>query len=82
MQVAIDKFGRVLIPKVIRRHLGIKPGSILQIEEHADDILLKLVEAKSPLERKQGVLVFTGEATEDLESVIQQERERRLEDLS
>lgn len=82
MQVAIDKFGRVLIPKVIRHHLGIRPGSVLQIEEHEHDILLKLVKSKTFLQRKKGVLIFTGEATGDLESAIQDDRERRLEDLS
>lgn len=31
MEVTIDKFGRILIPKKIREALGLKPGQILEI---------------------------------------------------
>lgn len=81
MQTAIDKFGRVLIPKSMRDHLGIKAGAIVQILEHDHEILLKLVEHKPSLQRKGRVMVFTGEATEDIETAIQKEREDRMKDL-
>lgn len=81
MQVSIDKFGRVLIPKAVRDHLGIKPGSVLQVSERDHEILLKVLTEKTSLQRKSGVLVFTGEATSDIESAIQKEREERFKDL-
>lgn len=81
MQVSIDKFGRVLIPKAVREHLGIKPGSVLEITEKDHEILLRLLTKKNPLQRKGNVLVFTGEASDDLESAIENEREKRLKDL-
>ena len=31
MEVTIDKFGRILIPKKIRESLGLKPGQVLEI---------------------------------------------------
>lgn len=81
MQVAIDKFGRVIIPKEIRDHLGLKPGALLQIIEQDDNVLLKSVSQKKALSRKNGVLVFTGKAIGDIESAIEQERDERLKDL-
>ena len=78
MQVAIDKFGRVLIPKAIRTHLGLKPGSLVDIEEHDHEISLKLIQHKSLIEKKGSVMVFMGEAVGDIEDAIQTEREDRL----
>ncbi len=31
MEVTIDKFGRILIPKKIREMLGLKPGQVLEL---------------------------------------------------
>jgi AbrB family looped-hinge helix DNA binding protein len=31
MEVKIDKFGRILIPKKVREELGLKPGQYLEI---------------------------------------------------
>lgn len=81
MQVSIDKFGRVLIPKTVRDHLGIKPGTVLQISERDDEILLKLLTQKTSLQRENGILIFTGEAVSDIESAIEKEREERFKDL-
>lgn len=81
MQVAIDKFGRILIPKEVRDHLGIKPGCVLQLSEKNQQILLKLTPQKAPLQRKDGVLIFTGEAAGDIESAIEKERENRFKDI-
>lgn len=81
MQTSIDKFGRVLIPKSIRDHLGIKPGALVQVFEHDHEILLKLTKHKNSLKTKDGVLVFTGEATDDIESAIDKQRDDRIEDL-
>lgn len=81
METQIDKFGRVVIPKAVRDHLGLRTGSILQIEEHPHDIVLKVVDPISPIKIKGGIAVFTGEALDDIESAIEKERNRRLKDL-
>lgn len=41
MQTRIDKFGRVLIPKVIRKNLGLEAGETLQLEQSDKKIILK-----------------------------------------
>ena len=42
MNARVDKFGRIVIPKQIREHLGIVPGSRIQIVEQADHVILIL----------------------------------------
>lgn len=81
MQTFVDKFGRLVIPKVIREHLGIKPGSVIEIEEKDETVLLKIIGRESPVQQKKGVLVFNGKATNDLENAIKNERDKHLNDL-
>jgi len=42
MVLTIDKFGRILIPKVIRQAIGINLGDELIIEIHPDKTMVKL----------------------------------------
>lgn len=81
MQTQIDQFGRVVIPKVIRQHLGLKPGMAIEIEESNHDVILKIVDKTPVIKMKGAIAVFVGEATDDLESAIQREREHRLDDV-
>lgn len=60
MQTAVDKFGRVIIPKTIRDRLGWKPGTILEIEEADDTLVLKVLNNEPRLMGENGFLVFTG----------------------
>jgi len=82
MHIAIDKFGRVVIPKSMREHLGFLPGSELILEEYEDKIVLQKVDHRAPVINKKGVLVFTGQATADIESAVHQLRQARLDQLS
>ena len=81
MEATIDKFGRILIPQKIRKLFGLRPGVVLEIEESGKEIRLKPLEKKSPLNRKNGVLVFSAEPTGDMVDIIakvRSERERKL----
>lgn len=60
MVTTIDKFGRVLIPKKFREHLGIGSNTSLNISEDGKRIVIELVQEKEPLVDKDGILVFTG----------------------
>lgn len=81
MQASIDKFGRIVIPKSVRDHLGLKTGSILEVEESNHDIILKAIEHAPQIKMKEGVAVFMAKAIDDMDSVIQDEREERLKKL-
>jgi AbrB family looped-hinge helix DNA binding protein len=84
MTVTIDKFGRVLIPKAIRERLQLTPGAELTLEVHdshgtAPSIELRHEEAKPPLVRKGGLLVFTGKLPDDFDfdEHLKKQREER-----
>lgn len=81
MQTAIDKFGRVLIPKSIRDHLGVKPGEVVQVIEQDNHILIKLIKQKTALKMKDGIMVYDAEPTGDVESTIEKQRNERMDDL-
>lgn len=81
MEAQIDKFGRVVIPKIVRDHLGLKTGSILTIEERNHDLILTVRDTAPKIKVKGGISVYLGQATDDLDSIIQDERENRLKGL-
>lgn len=71
METTLDRFGRIVIPKRVRDELGLDAGSVLQIEEAEGRIVLSLRRDEPDLVREDGVLVFTGEATGDLEGAVE-----------
>jgi len=81
MQTVIDKFGRVVIPKQVRLHLGLIAGTPLNIEEKDHKVLLEPVEDKTFLIEKDGLLVFSGTATGDLTGAVRSQRDARLNKL-
>jgi len=70
METILDKFGRIVIPKKIREDFNLKPGSPIRIEERKGEILLTPIEEEPTLVEKDGVLVFTGIATDNIENKI------------
>lgn len=81
MQVQVDKFGRVVIPKSMRDHLGIKSGTVIFLEERVHDIVLKVAEPEPQIIMKGGVAVYVSEASGDVDSVVQAGRDERLDKL-
>ncbi len=77
MKTTLDKFGRIVIPKKIREDFNLKPGSPIRIEEGKEEILLTPVEEEPTLVEKDGVLVFTGVPTEDIEKQVDIIRKQR-----
>lgn len=83
MEVTLDKFGRVLIPKSVRERLGLGPGAILEIDQQEEDgILLRPRRPEPDLIEEEGVLVFTGEATGDLEWAVERDRPSRTKETT
>ncbi len=78
MKTSVDRFGRVLVPKKLRTHAGLKPGTALEAVEAEDGVLLRPVRRKPDLIRKDGVLVYTGEVAGDLKNFVHEMREERL----
>jgi AbrB family looped-hinge helix DNA binding protein len=82
MKTTIDKFGRLVVPKNIRDRLGLKTGVEVEIEEQGSEIVIKQVEHRIPLQLEDGVLIFSGTATGDIEESVRRHREERLSKVS
>jgi AbrB family looped-hinge helix DNA binding protein len=81
-QAKLDEFGRVVIPKSVRRNLGLEAGDVLELEESEGGILLRLPHGEPPVRRVGGVLVFGGEAAGDLREAGRRQREERAESVA
>jgi len=82
MQLTLDKLGRTVIPKAIRRTLGLQPGDKLEASTADGSVVLRPVSMDSCLRCEGGVLVYTGEVAGDLVKAIQQQRDARLEHVT
>jgi AbrB family looped-hinge helix DNA binding protein len=52
----------MVIPKALREDLELGPGDILDLECEGDQIILRPVRSRPPLEKEQGIWVYrTGE---------------------
>jgi looped-hinge helix DNA binding domain, AbrB family len=80
-EIALDRFGRVVIPKQIRDDLGIEAGTLLRVEKGSDQILLTPRRDTAALKVKDGVLVACGEAAGDVAGALRKHREERLKKL-
>ena len=77
-QSRVDEFGRIVIPKGIRSRLGLRRGSVLEIDESEEGIVLRPGRGEPPVTVRKGVLVFTGAPTGDLDQALQRHRDERL----
>jgi len=78
MRTTLDKFGRIVIPKKIRKDLGIQAGTEVIVEERGQVIYVKPVQDVPPLVVKEGILVYRGHAEGDLTRAVAAEREKRI----
>ena len=82
MEVTLDRFGRVVLPKSLRDDLDLEAGAVLEIEEVNDGILLKPILDKPHLVERDGVLVFLGRSSGDVTNAVEKLRDTRLRALS
>ena len=78
--VIIDKAGRVVIPRPLRKELHLEPGDALEMESAGERITLRPVRGTGPLTKEHGVWVFhTGQAlpASATDEMLQQIREER-----
>ena len=81
MVTTLDKFGRVIIPKRFREHLGINVETNLNISEDGKRIVIELFKEKAPIVDKDGILVFTGKLDDKKGELIKSDRNRRMKKL-
>lgn len=84
MDVTIDDYGRIVIPKSIRNRLGLESGSSLTLEiadsdENGESITLRPQGQEPPLQQKGDLLVHSGRLTDEEFDVVEQLRNQREE---
>ena len=72
MDITIDKFGRILIPKEIRDELGLQEGTSLSVKRSDNHVTLTPRSPGSPLMRKGRVLVFKGVPEGDVSNAVKE----------
>ncbi len=85
MKLILDKVRRVILPKLVRDRLGLKPGSALQVEQTPKGVTVKPVRQHAPLVRgKRRLLVYAGEMAPgfDVTRAIDDAREERIRKLA
>jgi len=78
METAVDRFGRIILPKSLRDTLGLEPGDQLRIEQIPGGLQLKPLNHEAPASMKEGVLVFSGMIEQRIENVVNEHRHRQL----
>ncbi len=83
MNLKIDRAGRIVVPKPIRQRLGLQPNTEIELVEQADGVLLRPLEHRSPMIKRDGRWVHLGQIdpTYDLNRLIDDVREERIRDL-
>jgi AbrB family looped-hinge helix DNA binding protein len=81
-KITLDRAGRVLIPKTLRRELRLGAGDALQLESKGEEITLRPVRTKALLKKERGVWVYQGEIPDaSIVELIDRERDRRSREL-
>ena len=80
-ETRVDEFGRIVIPKRIRTRFGLERGSVLEIAESKEGIVLRPEKAEPPVVETDGVLVFTGTPTGDLDQALERHRDERIRSM-
>jgi len=79
VEVTVDKFGRILLPKRLRDLLGLRPGSRLAVTADEEQVVLRTVEGAPILSEDDGILVFEGEIEGEDGDLLKTIRDERLD---
>jgi AbrB family looped-hinge helix DNA binding protein len=84
MRPKLDKLCRVVLPKPLRSHYGLRPGTELEIVEGAREFTLRPADSGPSLVEVNGILVHQGIPHEDLDilEIVRDERAKRTQHLS
>jgi AbrB family looped-hinge helix DNA binding protein len=78
-ELKVDSMGRVVLPKPLRKHFGLRTGSLLGVRLSGDHIELTPKAVPPGLREVNGLLVHEGRLGEDSDWVeaVRDERDRR-----
>ena len=70
MKTVVDSVGRIVVPKPLRDALGLQPGTEVEISRYGAGLQLLPAGRTARLVLEEGVLVATGDASIDDETVF------------
>ena len=76
----LDKAGRIVLPKPLRDELHLSAGDTLDLSVEGEQVMLRPRRSSSPLQKKQGVWVFsTGKpmSSDETAETLRKIREQR-----
>ena len=78
MDVKLDQWGRIVVPKPIRDRLGLKPDMTLELQEQVDGVFLRVPAPQGRMVRIEGLWVHQGtaQANADWATVLDEVREK------
>ena len=79
MKVKLDTSGRIVVPKLLRDRIGLKPDMVLEVEEHADGVFLRVPTPHPTMVQVDGLWVHQGTApaNADWARVLEDVRDER-----
>ena len=82
-RLRIDKSGRIVVPKRLREHLGIRPEAELELTAQSGGIFVRVVEEDQALVKVDGLWVHRGSARPeaDWDHVIENLRDERIDSV-
>jgi AbrB family looped-hinge helix DNA binding protein len=81
-EIMLDKAGRVVLPKPVRRQFHLAQGSTLELKVGPETIELRPRMRTPTLVEDHGLLVHEGQPTEDLLHALETSRQRRNRDIA
>jgi AbrB family looped-hinge helix DNA binding protein len=80
MKVKLDTSGRIVVPKLLRDRIGLKPDMVLEVEEHADGVFLRVPTPHPTMVQVDGLWVHQGTApaNADWARVLEDVRDEQL----
>jgi AbrB family looped-hinge helix DNA binding protein len=82
MTVAMDKFGRILIPKKMREELHLQPDEPLDLEIENGTLRVSIALQSVELRKIGHILVVDSQPLEDSREILETIRGERLEKLA
>ena len=81
MLTTLDRFGRVLVPKKLRKLLGFNADTSINIIEDSRRIILEPAKEEEPIIEKNGLLIYTGKLQDGLNQELKLDPSQRIECL-
>jgi AbrB family transcriptional regulator, transcriptional pleiotropic regulator of transition state genes len=81
MITTLDKFGRIIIPKRLRKTLGIDNNTTLNISDDGKRIIIEKTKEEIPIIDKDGILIYTGKLEDKNFELTKSDRKKRMRKL-